>query len=68
MTIEQILEGKQAIRNGATAWEIRTQNAPPIDPTTQPNLQRIIEKIAEKNGLTVQELQNLSFKQANNLK
>ncbi len=45
--LEKILGGKQEIKRNADAWDLRTKNAPPIDPVTQPNLYRIEQRIKE---------------------
>lgn len=68
MSMETILGGKTAIRNEANAWDIRSQNAPLLDPDTQPNLYRINAEIAKKNGIAVEQLQLLSPAQVAKLK
>lgn len=68
MSIEQILGGKTEIKNNATAFELRTQNAPFLSPETQPILYGILKKIADRNGMSVEQVQSLSMKEANKLK
>lgn len=52
--LENALGGKQEIKRNATAWDLRTKNAPEIDPETQPvlfKMQQLIEKAeAEKKS------------------
>lgn len=46
------------IRNGSNALALRTKNTPYIDPIKQPVIYSVLKKIADKQGKTVEQVQD----------
>jgi len=57
MNIYKLEPTSDQIRNGSNASALRAKNAPFIDPDKQPVIHSILQKIADKQGKTVQQVQ-----------
>jgi hypothetical protein len=55
--LKDALGGATAIRHNANTLVLRTKDKPLIDPEKQPNIYAFLKKLADKEGISVEEYQ-----------